>query len=173
MPPGGNIPRSREGSGHNPTCSKISKVGGLPGTPKLRCCKNKTWRISATSSPSRWGRPWGRFQSGHAPFSPHPASPPPRAGCLRPIGVPRAGGLESPHSLRGGGGGSVPSCASRSSESRLLASFCFGALIVEGETSAGSEGLVRLGTNWWDLMGMTGRERGRKKQSGGQGEGFE
>ena len=37
---------------------------------------------------------------------------------------------------------------------------------MEGETSAGSEGLVRLGTNWWDLVGMTGRERGRNYQEG-------
>lgn len=99
---------------------------------------------------------------------PHPG----QAACA-PSVSPGQAAWRAPTACGEGGGGSVPSCASRSSESRLLASFCFGALIVEGETSAGSEGLVRLGTNWWDLMGMTGRERGRKKQSGGQGEGFE
>lgn len=62
--------------------------------------------------------------------------------------------------------GDPPGGASRPSESRLLASAAFGALT---ELQPGSEGLVRLGTNWWDLMGMTGKEQGRNKLPGGQG----
>lgn len=49
-------------------------------------------------------------------------------------------------------------CTSPSSECRILSRARCRARIVEGETSAGNGGLVRLGANWWDLMGMTGME---------------
>lgn len=49
-------------------------------------------------------------------------------------------------------------CASRSSECRILALAGCRTRIVEGETSAGNEALVKLRANWWDLMGMTGME---------------
>lgn len=53
--------------------------------------------------------------------------------------------------------------AARSSESQIRDSSGCGAGVVEAEISVGSEGLVRLGTNWWDLVGTVGRGWGRNK----------
>lgn len=58
-------------------------------------------------------------------------------------------------------------CASRSSECRILARTGCRTRIVEEETSAGNEGLVKLGANWWDLMGMTRMEWERNCRESG------
>lgn len=62
----------------------------------------------------------------------------PYPGSLRPRSAPGQAALGAPRP----GAGNVSSSGCR-------------ARIVEGETSAGIEGLGRLGANWWDLMGMT------------------